>query len=319
MIGTHGIPDFKIGQSSGNNASPVKTTNGTVLATGHGKQGTGNDTATGTDVGDAEAGDDGHSWAVQGDIGRQAQGAGQDCSGTKGGTASGSGQKVCRALSPDLRRQKEISSASYVGQPQNSATTSRTGRQTPEATSVPEVRSWTEHARTPEGTFTNLRDGMTVDVAIPESVLERSSTSGSNKAADGQVAGAEVLGIARTPPEEADGAECGTGSGSEEAKRNRRLASHGKFRSLESRLPGGLQPAPRVPATGWSTTGCVRVSGTQAPGKNVPGEKSLLVRKSGAGLSTSQGNTGQHSELRVRSPRAHSQKAARTGVFSGLR
>ena len=47
---------------------------------------------------------------------------------------------------------KEISSALYVGQPQNSATTSRTGRQTPEAASGPEVRSWTEHARTPEVT-----------------------------------------------------------------------------------------------------------------------------------------------------------------------
>ena len=48
-------------------------------------------------------------------------------------------------------------------------------------------------------TFTNLRDGMMVSVAIPESVLEQSGPSGYNKVAAGRGAGAEVLGAACTP------------------------------------------------------------------------------------------------------------------------
>ena len=48
-------------------------------------------------------------------------------------------------------------------------------------------------------TFTNLRDGMMVSAAIPESVLERSGPSGYNKQAAGRGAGAEVLGAACAP------------------------------------------------------------------------------------------------------------------------
>ena len=57
-------------------------------------------------------------------------------------------------------------------------------------------------------TFTNLRDGMMVNVAIPESVLERSGPSGSSKVADGRGAGAEVLSAAGTP-EKANSVEPG--------------------------------------------------------------------------------------------------------------
>ena len=64
---------------------------------------------------------------------------------------------------------------------------------------------------------------MMVNVAISESVLEQSSTSSSSKVPDEQGAGAEVLSTAHTP-EAVDDAECGTGSNSEEAKRNRGLA-----------------------------------------------------------------------------------------------
>ena len=72
-------------------------------------------------------------------------------------------------------------------------------------------------------TFANLRDGMMVNVAIPESVVERSSTSISSEVPDEQAAGAEVPGTT-SAPEAADDAECGTGCDSEEAKRNRGLA-----------------------------------------------------------------------------------------------
>ena len=72
-------------------------------------------------------------------------------------------------------------------------------------------------------TFTNLRDGMMVNVAIPDSMIERSGTSSSagvSSGADHAVskAGSQVL------SEETDNAPSTTGSGSEEAKRNRSVA-----------------------------------------------------------------------------------------------
>ena len=48
-------------------------------------------------------------------------------------------------------------------------------------------------------TFTNLRDGMMVNVAIPESVLEQSGPSGHSQAAAGRGAGAGVHGAACMP------------------------------------------------------------------------------------------------------------------------
>ena len=50
-------------------------------------------------------------------------------------------------------------------------------------------------------TFTNLRDSMMVNVAIPESVLEWSSTSISSKVPDEQAAGtaSEVLSTMSAP------------------------------------------------------------------------------------------------------------------------
>ena len=50
-------------------------------------------------------------------------------------------------------------------------------------------------------TFTNLRDGMMVSAAIPESVLERSGPSGYNQPAAGQGAGVGGLGAACAPAE----------------------------------------------------------------------------------------------------------------------
>ena len=68
-------------------------------------------------------------------------------------------------------------------------------------------------------TFANLRDGMMVNVAIPESMIEQSGTSSSGGVGNGQGTGADMAGV-QVASEEADGATCGTGSGLEEAKRN---------------------------------------------------------------------------------------------------
>ena len=68
-------------------------------------------------------------------------------------------------------------------------------------------------------TSTNLRDGMMVNVAIPESIIEQSGTSSSVGVGNGQGPAAGKAGV-QIASEKADGAPCGTGGGSEGAKRN---------------------------------------------------------------------------------------------------
>ena len=61
---------------------------------------------------------------------------------------------------------------------------------------------------------------MMVNVAIPESIIEQSGTSSSGSGGNGQCHAADKTGV-QVAPEEADGMQCGTGSGSEEAKKKK--------------------------------------------------------------------------------------------------
>ena len=67
-------------------------------------------------------------------------------------------------------------------------------------------------------TFTNLQHSMLVDVAIPDLVIEQSSTSSSAGVSGGTANAAGQAGP-QEASEEADNALSTTGSGSEEAKR----------------------------------------------------------------------------------------------------